>query len=256
MSSSGGRNAPVFRSAFMSPDDGYNGEGRHPMVFDIIAPDGVTSILPDTLKMVLDSNPQTVGFSYQQVIERIQTKGGFVEQHWGEGLRQISLSMVTGGFKRLFSGLSNITGGGRDVGGTRRETINYDKYLDMLALFHNNGQIYGVNGQIVFSGKIKLTFDGGIYLGWFDNFQVTESAAKSYQFDLSTGFTIDQEVLRFRTSPVNRSADFIDGRTGATAGGRRVGSNPVALANEAAADPNLLEIFSLAGDAGALAGGG
>jgi hypothetical protein len=238
-------NSPIFKGAFQSPNDEFNGLGRIPMVFDIIGPDGVTSVLPPNLRMVLNSNPETVGFSYAQVIERIQTKGGYVEQHWGEGLRSISLTMVTGGFKRLFSGLSNITGGGQDVGGTRRETINYDKYLDMLALFNNNGQIYGTNGQIVFSGKIKLTFDGGIYLGWFDNFNVSESATKPFQFDLTTSFTVDKEVLRFNTTPVNRAADYVDGRTGSSVAGRRVSSNSVALANEAAADPNILELISL-----------
>lgn len=214
MSSRRGQDTPIFRKAFHDKSGAKNEKGQIPFVFDIIAPDGVTSILPNNMKMVLDHNPESVDFSYEQTIERIQTKGGHVEQHWGEGLRSISFSMTTGGFKRLYSGLSNITGGGIDVGGTRRESINYDKYLDMLALFHNNGQIYDSNGQIVFSGKIKVTYDGGIYLGWFGDFEVTESAEKPYQFDLSTSFTVEEEVLRFRSQPVVAGLDFIDPTVG------------------------------------------
>lgn len=200
---------PVFRSAFMSPDDEFNGLGRKPFVFDVIAPDGETSILPDSMKMVLSNNPDSAQFSYSQVITRLQTKGGFVEQHWGEGLRNIQFSLITGGFKRLWTGLSNITGGGIDTKGNRRESINYDKYLDMLALFSQNGAIYDRNGNVVFSGKIKITFDGGIYLGWFDNFNVEEASDKPYQFTLSTTFTIDTEILRFRTTPVGADS-FLD----------------------------------------------
>lgn len=203
---------PIFRSAFMDPSDEFNGLGRKPFIFDIVAPDGVTSVLPDGLKLVLHNNPESVSFSYSKMIERTQTEGGFVEFHWGEGLRTISLSMVTGGFKRLYSGMSNITGGGLDVGGTRRETIAYDKFLDMLALFHNNGAIYDVNGQIVFEGFIKLTFDGGVYLGWFDGFDISEDAEKPYQFEFSTNFTVEREIMVLRSETVVNSQNFFDAR--------------------------------------------
>ena len=64
-------------------------------------------------------------------------------------------------------GLEN---GGANIGGTRRDTITYDKYLDVLAMFHNNGSIYDSIGQIVLQGKIKMTFDGGTWFGWFQSF--------------------------------------------------------------------------------------
>ncbi len=191
---------PIFRSAFKSPDAEFDGRGVRPMVFDILAPDRESSILAEGLKMVLHINPASVNFSYSKVIERIQTKGGYVEQHWGDAPTTISLSLVTGGFMRLYSGLSNITGDGIDVGGNRRETIAYDKYLDLLALFKNNGSVYDTTGEIVLQGIIKMTFDGGIYLGWFQSFNVSEAAEKPYQFDLSAEFTVAKEVLRLRSA--------------------------------------------------------
>lgn len=191
---------PLFRSAFRSWEDEFDPNlGVRPVVFDILAPDLETSILPPDLKMVLHVNPNSMDITYAKQIERIQTKGGFVEQHWGEAARSISFDMVTGGFVRLYSGLSNITGGGYDAGGTRRETIAYDKFLDMLALFYNNGSVYDTNGQIVFQGILKVTFDGGIYFGWFQSFNVTEAAEKPYQFSLTADFTVSHEVLRLRS---------------------------------------------------------
>jgi len=191
---------PVFKSAFVSAEDEFDGQGVRPVVFDILGPDLSTSILPSDVRMVLHVNPSSMGMNYSKQTERIQTKGGFVEQHWGEAARAISFNMATGGFKRLYTGLSNVTGGGFDTGGTRRETIAYDKFLDMLALFHNNGSIYDATGQIVFQGIIKVTFDGGVYLGWFQTFTVGEAAEKPYQFDLTAEFTVAHEVLRIRTN--------------------------------------------------------
>ena len=195
---------PVFRSAFQSDMDEHDpNANKRPVVFDVLAPDYETSVLPEGLKMVLHVNPSTMGIAYNKIIERTQTKGGYVEAHWGDGAPKISFAMATGGFMRLFSGLSNITGGpgSFDAGGNRRETIAYDKYLDMLALFHNNGSVYDLNGKVVFQGILKITFDGGIYLGWFEGFTVNEAAEKPYQFALTAEFTVAQEVQRFRSMP-------------------------------------------------------
>lgn len=202
----------------MSPADEYDvSTGKKPVVFDIMAPDYETSLLPDGMQMVLHVNPSSMQISYAKVIERTQTMGGYVEQHWGDGAKAIDFTMATGGFMRLYSGLSNITGGpgSIDTGGTRRESIAYDKYLDMLAMFHNNGSIYDTSGKIVFQGIIKIMFDGGIYLGWFSNFNSTEDASKPFQFSVTTNFTIAEEIQRFR-SPMNLSTSGIGGAQGMT----------------------------------------
>jgi len=199
---------PVFRSAFQSPNDAYNGTGVRPVVFDILATDGETSLLPDHLKMVLHANPTSMSIQYQKVIERIQTRGGYVEQHWGDGPSTMSFEMTTGGFMRLYTGLSNITGTtdpdvGIDLGGTRRDTIAYDKYLDMLALFHNNGSVYDQRGTIAFTGMIRVTYDEGTYYGNFTSFTVTESSDKPYQFALSGSFQIRRERFELRSTQLN-----------------------------------------------------
>ena len=192
---------PIFKSAFNSSYDGYSGRGIRPVIFDVLATDGHTSLLPDAYKLVLHVNPTSMKFSHQKIIQRIHTRGGFVEQHWGDGTRTISFDMATGGFMRLYSGLSNTTGAGeiakgmgaKESDGTRRDTIAYDKYLDMLALFHSNGMVYDDRGQIVFTGAIRVLFDEGAYTRWFNDFSVTEAAEKPYQFSLTATFTIKSE---------------------------------------------------------------
>jgi len=173
--------------------------GRRPVIFDVVKADRTTSLLPDGLRLVLHINPRTMSLSYAKQTQRTQTRGGFVEFHWGDAAEEVTFDAATGGFMRLYTGLSNITGGRGNQG--RRETIAYDKYLDLLALFHNNGAVYDAFGNIVVQGYIKMTFDGGVHIGWFDGqFTVTEAAQTPYMFNMSGRFIIDQEILRWRSS--------------------------------------------------------
>lgn len=215
----------MIRSAFNSPLDEFDGSGKRPVVLDIIGPNRVDSLLPPGLKMVLHVNPTSMGFTYAKTISRQQTLAGWVEYHWGSNPTEIAFNMATGGFVRLYSGLSNITGPtpsnnliltsagmkkfpasaqAKDVGGTRRDTIAYDKYLDMLALFHNNGAIYDSRGNIAFEGQVLITYDGGSWWGWFTTFTVEETAEKPYQFSLTANFTVDRELHRTKSVYIPR----------------------------------------------------
>lgn len=169
-----------------------------PVIFDVLSPNSDESILPEDYKMVLHVPPQSMSIKYQKVISRIQTKGGFVEQHYGEGEVSMDFELVTGAFTRLYTGVISNTSPSV-TGATRRDTLAYDSYLDMLALFHNNGSVYDTNGNIVLQGKIKIVFDGGVYLGWFSSFSVDESKDSPYSFTMSASFICDEEIQNWRT---------------------------------------------------------
>jgi hypothetical protein len=191
---------------FMVPEDdpeiGGLRRGHRPVLFDILGPDRTTSMLPGGLLMVLHVNPSSMQFSYAKATQRTQTRGGFVEYHWGDAAEEITFDGATGGFMRMYGGLSNITAFGAGDQ-SRRETIAYDKYLDLLALFHNNGAIYDLLGNIAIQGYIKMIFDGGVHIGWFDGaFTVTEDANVPYMFRMSARFIIDREIMRFRSSNI------------------------------------------------------
>lgn len=207
----------IFKGSFNGPQDEYSGQGKRPVVFDVIGPDGVTSLLPSDTKMVLHVNPEEMKFSYEKIIERIQTEGGWVEQHYGEGVNSISCSASTGGFMRLYTGLSNVTGGpgALDLGGTRRDTLAYESYLDIMSLFHHNGSIYDSRGNVVYQGSIKCSFDGGVWLGWFSDMSVDENADKPYQFSLSWNFVVEHEFIAMRTQRV-QTDDAVGGQANAT----------------------------------------
>jgi len=197
-----------FQTLGDDPEFGNKRDGHRPVIFDVVKGDGETSLLPEGLKMVMHVNPRTMSLSYGKQTERTQTRGGFVEFHWGDAAEEITFESATGGFMRLYSGLSNITGGIGTQG--RRETIAYEKYLDMLALFHNNGSMYDPLGNIVVQGYIKMTFDGAVHIGWFDGqFVITESAQKPYLFELSARFIMDREILRWRSADLGLRNDQV-----------------------------------------------
>lgn len=209
----------IIRSAFNGPGDEFNGSGKRPVVFDIIDADRETSLLPDDLKLVLHVNPSSMTWNYGKSIERTQTLGGYVEAHWGPTPTEVSFEAVTGGFVRLYTGVSAVTGptpsstDAVDLGGTRRDTIAYDKFVDLLAFYHDNGAIYDTQGNIAYQGQILMAYDGGSWWGWFTTFSVTESADKPYMFNYSIAFTVDRELHRVRGTPVPFPQSPSDGST-------------------------------------------
>jgi hypothetical protein len=195
----------------MREEDEFNGSGKRPMVLDIIHPDGVTSLLGD-MRMVLHVPPSGLKFDYSKNVAYTQTLGGFIETYWGDSPISLSLDLVTGGFVRIGTGLVSTTGPvttrqndtfGLDLRGTRRDTIAYDKFLDLLALFHNNGSVYDSRGNVVVQGRIKIRFDGSEWYGWFTTFSVSEDTDKPYMFSLSAGFQIERETHGIRTQHGN-----------------------------------------------------
>lgn len=187
--------------------------GIRPFVFDIIAPDGVTSMLPDDIKLVLHANPNQVEYNYEKQTSVSSTLHGWIEYYWGDNPTTINFEVASGVFIRPYTGLTASTGPavvdgqtmGKSIGGTRRDTITYDKYLDILSLFHNNGSIYDSIGQIVLQGRIKMTFDGGTWFGWFQSFSVTDDATSPYQFKVSLAMQVEREFHGVRTQSIDGS---------------------------------------------------
>lgn len=196
---------PNLRGAFESWRDKDLGLGKRPVIFDVLAPDRTTSLLPDNLKFVLYVNPRTMQVNHTKLIDRARTRGGFVEFNWGDAPETVSFEGATGGFMRLYTG---VVGNTSPQG--RRQTLAYQKYLDLLALFHWNGAVFDQNGQIAAQGYLQMTFDEGVYTGWFqDSLTITESAQKPFMFDWSGTFVVETEVMNLRTVNFNQQTGLV-----------------------------------------------
>ena len=137
--------------------------------------------------LVLHVNPSTFEESYTKLITRQNTRGGYLEQHWGEELSSVSCELSTGLFVTTSTGLSVLN---------RTSSIAYRKFVDLSSIYKNNGMVYDMRGNIIFHGGVNLHFDSSIFKGFFENFNITESADNPFVFDLSFTFKVEHQ---FRT---------------------------------------------------------
>lgn len=160
--------------------------GMMPMAFQVTSPfDYRQSLMPHAL--VMHVNPSSFSEQHTKKIERVQTRGGWVEQHWGDELTDISASGSTGAFINLYSGLSSVV---------RQKTIAWDRYRDLYDLYRNNGSIYDPFGNVVLQGKIMLLYDRGTYYGTFRTFEVEETADSPFMFNISWTFKVELVLVK------------------------------------------------------------
>lgn len=161
-----------------------------PLAFQITSPyDWQRVLLPHAL--IAHVNPMSFAETFTKKVERIQTRGGFVEQHWGDDLTEISVDQSTGAFLNLYTGLSSVL---------RHRTIAWDRYRDLYDLYRNNGSVYNPQGDIVLQGWVMLMFDRGTYIGTFRNFSVEETDESPFAFKVSWSFKVEHTIQQI---PIN-----------------------------------------------------
>lgn len=160
-----------------------------------------TSVLPSGLRLVLQVNPRNLSISYSREISQATASSLFVRQHFGSNLTTISFDGATGGFMRLYTGATGSAGGGYQTGGSRRDTLAHERFLDLLALFENNGVVYTRRGRTALVGAVRLSFFGGTYQGRFVSFEVQDQADHPFQFSVSAEFQSDREERSIQSSP-------------------------------------------------------
>ena len=189
--------SPTTDNGYLHPIDQpgtpLGGSTAIPLAFQVTSPfDPQTVLLPHAL--VMHVNPKTFEETYTKKVERIQTRGGFVEQHWGDDLTEISCSQSTGAFLNLTSGLSCVL---------REMTIAWDRYRDLHDLYRNNGSVYDPYGNVVLQGGIMLMYDRGTYVGTFRSFSVEETDDSPFAFNLSWSFKVE---ITYLSIPTNQSS--------------------------------------------------
>ncbi len=168
-------------------------KGGIPLAFQITSPfDRRRVLLPHAL--VMHVNPANLSETHNKKIERFQTRGGWVEQHWGDELLEMSADGSTGAFVNLYTGLSSVL---------RQRTIAWDRYRDLSDLYHNNGALYDPFGNVVLSGHILLMYDRGTYLGRFRSFDVQETDQSPFAFTLNWSFKVEHTILQMSAQQRN-----------------------------------------------------
>lgn len=179
-----------------------------PLAFQVTSPyDYHKALLPHAL--IMHVNPSSFAETFNKKLERIQTLGGFVEQHWGDDLSEISGDQSTGAFINLYTGLSSVL---------RQRTIAWDRYQDLYDLFRNNGSVYDPYGNIVLQGWILLMYDRGTFVGTFRSFSMEETDDSPFAFKLNWSFKVEKIIQQIPQNSIPltpRSASF-QSRNGTT----------------------------------------
>ncbi len=166
-------------------------KGPVPLAFQVTSPlNRLRVLMPHAL--VMHVNPSSLSETHMQKIERFQTRGGWVEQHWGNELTEVSADQTTGAFMNIYTGLTSVL---------RRQTIAWDRYRDLHDLYKNNGSLIDPAGSIVLQGHVMLMYDRGTFLGTFRTFEVGEADDSPFAFKLSWTFKIEHTILLMANVP-------------------------------------------------------
>lgn len=158
---------------------------RLPLLFEIRDREGRTVVPP----MYLLINPQNFSQKAAQLINRYNTRGAWIEENYGEQLDEVSASGSTAGFVSKW-GLVSRSGleGAPD-------TEAYRAFEALIAVYRNNGEAYYTDGQVVRLGSVWMSYDGGVYMGYFVSFSVKESADRPFAFQFDFVFKVTRTVV-------------------------------------------------------------
>jgi hypothetical protein len=185
-------------------------------------------IVPEQPIVDMYVNPKQIIYQYKKQISSTRTKGGFALQYWGENLTNLAVNGTTGtsgieginvlldvyrNEQLMFDPYALMLEAARD----KEETTSFDNEL-----FGNNG-ILGLEGGILSAAAsmagdfldsaqnqnilnsrnkptlaslaftVEIYWCGEVYRGFFDDFNITESAENLGLFDYSFNFKVTQK---------------------------------------------------------------
>lgn len=202
---------PIPHSPNPTSTNPFSGRGKRgvPMLWQIID-HRREPIFPHLLAMHV--NPSSFDESFTKSKNVVPTYGGFVEFIWQDELTTISSTANTGAFINPNVGLTSGSDmeknvipfqDASNVGKVgRQSTIAFERQEDLLDIFHNNGMIYDGLGVPRIRGRIRCIYDRGIFTGHFENFDIVETDEKSFSFDLSWTFRVEEVEYSFADSPI------------------------------------------------------
>lgn len=145
-------------------------------------------------------NPSSFKVNSEKVInDGNWTRNGPIVEHWGDGLDKLDASGKIAAFYAIDANDPNPEGEGNSPGLTRvarNYSASYHNFLSLWLLYRNNGGLYTTNldgtpfSRLSMMGSIYIYYDNTIYIGSFDNFNITESDTAPYTLEYNFQFTI------------------------------------------------------------------
>lgn len=129
-------------------------------------------------------NPESITVSKNVLLDKKQTRGGFVVQFWGHDLQTIEVKAATAYFQLSKAPLAAF------------ELLKSQCYQARF----NDTQTF--NGTPI----ITMLYESQVLNGYFNNFTYTLSATSPYYFTYSFTFTVTQNLTSVLSSPIASTA--------------------------------------------------
>ena len=152
-------------------------------VEDLSDENGNPVVIPE---ITLHVNPQDMDFQYKKLINRVRTRGGWFEEHWGDELDIMTVSASTGSFLDIRSGLSVDQ---------RWQTLSMINFREILSLFKNNATFSNDQGAVVSQGQVRIDYDNFKFYGQFSNFNFDEDETQPFRFTFNFTFEVKRTVF-------------------------------------------------------------
>jgi hypothetical protein len=147
-------------------------------------------------------NPQSFRVSSEKLIsDGNWGRNGSIIEHWGDTQDQIEGS----GKIAAFYSLDTLEGNSPGLSRTARQfSASYQNLLSLWLIYKNNGGVYFPDPLVPSSSKARnisvvgslyLYYDGILYIGSFDNFNLTESETTPYTLEYNFTFTVRATFL-------------------------------------------------------------
>jgi hypothetical protein len=126
-----------------------------------------------------------------------RSREGYIIEHWGDGQDTIEGSGKVSGFYSVDVNDSRGPGLARV---TRNWSASYQNFLSLWLLYRNNGGLWLPEGfasdkqrasnYLAAMGSIYIYYDGVLYIGSFDSFDLTEADDNPHSLEYSFSFTV------------------------------------------------------------------
>jgi len=182
--------------------------------------------------IVLSINPASISINASKIVNRTQTMSGWVEDHWGEELDTVTFQGSSAAFmwhgpnaevptniqaplKQTTSqtadtykkyeniqdlGITSPQGIGQQSGlavTQRRQTATYKEFKTLMQLMNGNGATFDINGLVLNRLFIQIQYDYACYRGYFESFDLTESADSPFKFTYTITFKSEKTVYTY-----------------------------------------------------------
>jgi Transglycosylase SLT domain len=189
------------------------------------------SLIQQTPALMMLVNPSDFNRSYEHSVDPVKTRPGYVINMWLEKPLVITSKGVTAGQYAFQS-----DGSGGLVHQNRIQSISYQNLMSLVGIFKNNGNTFtddtfgdSNSGIPLISLSVYIYYDNHIYIGSFDEFEITDDGNKPFNLSYSWKFTVRYDLDT--TQVLDSSVASAAGSSLSTYGTQPAGGIPPGISN-------------------------